>query len=1076
MKRILVTVLSMLGVPLFICADIVSRDMSNPEGCPWRQGDWVSARGIMSSLDERAPQASPNSHTLRIQITFPARTFAFWDALPIDGSIPGTPKKITGWVRIGDVDNGFAFRFADHTGNSEPEINGKKVKLELSSKHKKGEWTFVELNIPPNWPMPLKFHGIISSNWGNRNATEKQVTTIDLCDVRIYTDVSEVPSEDRPVSAAVQFPAHGNIFYSDEAKPTANLIVGSWMGKDLQLEASVKVTSADGTEKTVPLPSFTCMDYAKQAIELPFTQQGAYKVAIDLKGLPKPQSFVNRYVVIPRPPKLTEEQKISSPYGLNIHSGTHVDYERLARLGFVWVRDYAFSYSWMVNARGNGAFAGWPWYPKIMEGISNAGLKVLPCLMSALKEDQDSPEPSEEWRRNMASIMTAFPNQMCWELDNEYDKDNLGYRYGRRHQVFAQISKAIAPENWVVEQGAAYIPVEDARTHIASGLYKDVDVLNGHRYCGYTPPEVNKQNVNTGQADALTSLLRDIYIEWVKVAQMDGKKRQTWITEWGWDTKAGQPVSEWEQAAYLQRGFMLGFACGIDKMFWYWYDDSPKAEVFFDGCGIFEAKPNLDPKPVSAAFAAFRCFLPEGKKYVGYANLSPNAMAHVFETEGKLIAAAFLINPENKEGLTIDVPPCDGMYDMFGTKLSGKKRELNVAPTWFVGLNKNDGWLLQTPMEVTSKHYLRSVPGEPIHLEVAQTGKYTVDAPSGWNTTQTDGGFTVTIPEGTPRGSGIIRVTGVNDSTRKIIPIDVDIIPEAFLKSHAVGFDGKINLLVNNQSSSRKRHVVRAEIPNGWEVKPQEAFTELDAGKSANVVFALTKSTTLRADAKEVTPKLVVFNEKGLPLDQTPIVPREWNLPHIKNLKMDGDLSDWPIESKVPTWMLLPRGDQETANIHFGYAPEGLYIGVDMKDSKAFVADPTAFWRAADCMEIMFGPVANFKEGSEWTKTDRQFWLCPLVDQNRVYLGNWSRHESVKAESDIKVQSAAKRTDGGYVMEILIPAEQLGEWHPKKGAEMAMSFTIAVQGLRNTREVCWPASKVDNMVSRPWMWGRIKLD
>ena len=30
------------------------------------------------------------------------------------------------------------------------------------------------------------------------------------------------------------------------------------------------------------------------------------------------------------------------------------------------------------------------------------------------------------------------------------------------------------------------------------------------------------------------------------------------MTEWGWDTLAGQPVSEWEQAAYLQRKMSFG--------------------------------------------------------------------------------------------------------------------------------------------------------------------------------------------------------------------------------------------------------------------------------------------------------------------------------------------------------------------------------------------------------------------------------------------------------------------------------------------------------------------------------------
>ena len=74
---------------------------------------------------------------------------------------------------------------------------------------------------------------------------------------------------------------------------------------------------------------------------------------------------------------------------------------QVARLGTVWIRDYAYTYDWMLRARGNGEYGGWPW-PKKMLGQAEAnGLMTLPCLMHSVKFDRNKPEspraPDAEW-------------------------------------------------------------------------------------------------------------------------------------------------------------------------------------------------------------------------------------------------------------------------------------------------------------------------------------------------------------------------------------------------------------------------------------------------------------------------------------------------------------------------------------------------------------------------------------------------------------------------------------------------------------------------------------------------------
>ena len=65
---------------------------------------------------------------------------------------------------------------------------------------------------------------------------------------------------------------------------------------------------------------------------------------------------------------------------------------------------------------------------------------------------------------------------------------------------------------------------------------------------------------------------------------------------------------------------------------------------------------------------------------------------------------------------------------------------------------------------------------------------------------------------------------------------------------------------------------------------------------------------------------------------------------------------------------------------------------------------------------------------------------------------------------------------GGYVMEIFIPATRIHGYKPAKGAVAGLSFTLAVQGHRDPREVFWPASKADNLVASPWKWGKVVFE
>lgn len=1097
MKRLFLSLCVFSVAAWTASADLVSRDIGDPVMNAWKAGDWVTCGGEVITLDKdeapRDPEAIPGAHPIRFECRYAPRAFGGWNANLVDNTLPGKPVRLTGWARLGnDKSWGMEFSFKDANGGEfklSPAPYGANGKFSLNQ-----SWQRFEMKFPAQVggkpiAYPVKFEGVAQNNWGDKNNPEAVNRQFDLYDFRLETEMEGIAKEDRPHGVSMSFPVTGNVYYAGKNRAEMALSAYSWIGEDIVLKTDAKVVAANGEEKKLSVPDLTVRDSASVDIALPFTEPGAYTVVATVRGFPKDVVETHRFVIVLEPNALTPEQKRESSYGINVHGGTYVGYDLFGRLGFVWIRDYAYTFPWMNRARGEGGYGGWPWYPKLVSGAEGAGLMTLPCLMGAIeydpKQEKDQPKarPSLEWRRDLARIVATFDSLACFELDNEKDGVYWGNfeAYGEYHKAFAEVVKAVRPDAWAVTEGSAGIYVDGTQKLVEQGYYKDIDVVNGHHYCGVSTPERSKSNLNTGMSEARKTYLRDVWRHWKKAACCDGKERQVWLTEWGFDTRAGQIVTEWEQASYLQREWVLSMGAGIDKMFWYWYFDSDTdhPQNFFDGCGIFDRF--REPKPVAASFAALRSFLPVKAEYVGYANLDANHMAHVLKADGKLVAMAFKID-KNGADLEIDDPKAASVHDMFGAKLKAGKRTLDIAPTWYIGLDPSCDWLKQCPMDLESDFYVRNVPGEAVEVRtVAAEGcTYRVEPPKGWTATPVEGGFDLVAPADLTRGDTRFTVVGVNGKIEKRMDVEVDIVPQAYVKSHAADFDGNFKVEVVNQSSAPQAFTIRADLPEGWKVEPATQNTaSLPPEERGTLEFKLVSSKDIPASEEKATPRLEVVNAAGDVIDTAPVVPREWTMHRVDpaKVKLDGDLRDWNATYQIPRWMLGPRGDKEASRLYLAYADDGLYLAADITDSKCATSDPNSFWRASDCIELLFFPPRDdFTNGWKWSPFDHQFWFSAMGDENRVFAGFWGNCEEQKTEGDLKdVKTALRKNDTGYSMEAFIPAARIHGWSTKKGGTCGVMLTVAVRGHRDDREVFWPVSKTEYATKQPWKWGKVRL-
>lgn len=1079
--------------------DIVSKDIGDPSANPWVVGQWITVGGEVTILNEcpdnpEAPKTGAKA--MRVSVHYPKRTFGGWNASPKNKVLPGKPTKLSVWVRNSSDPacepklDGLGFDFVD--------ANTNKFNVYFGAKLGEG-WKYVEKELPKvvrgkdgkNVPVkyPIVLESMSQSNWGDRNNPNDVSIVIDYFDLRLYTDMSEVAPSKRPFNVQVSFPAIGNNFFYGIEKPEIVVAAGSWIGQEKTIEFDGKVVSSTGEERVLKIPNLKCFDSSSITAPLPFTEPGAYTVSLTAKGFPEVKTFTHRFIITRKPPKLTEEEKLWSIYAMNLHGGTFCGYEFWERIGMVWVRDYAYTFPWMVNARGEGGYKGWPWYPKILKSALDHDLMTLPCLMHSINGSQDKVTGkwkinpmTKKWRRDMSLIVATFPELRAWELDNE--KDTLMFNdpenYDLYHKTFGEVVHGVDPDVWAVEQGAAGIYVEPTRERVLSGAFDDIDVCNGHRYCGIYAPELAKNNANTGQGEAKQEYARDQWRRWKRAACADGKQRQIWITEFGWDTRAGQIVTEWEQAAYCQRGYMQGYASGVDKIFWYWYFDSdtPDPRWFFDGCGLYDRF--HEPKPVSAAFSAMRTFLPANVKFVGYANPTSNSRVQIFEVNGKFVAAAFKLDKDGPDTF-IDDPKAEKYYDMYGSEVKQTKgRKLDIAPTWYIGYDKNHEWMKQTPVDILSDSYLLNVAGEVIEFKLDNMDKvdYTITCPADWKQEKVADGINVTTPQTLPRSSHTFTVVGKCKATgvEKVMTVELDVIPEVYAKSYSVQFDGKFYIECVNQSKYKQTHILKAQVPEGWVVEPAQTEYTAEPNEKVTINYVLKKSTSVRADDKENAPYIRIESTDGRLLDRAPIVQRDWTLNSKNNVKIDGNLKEWDANNQLPTWMVGPLGDNEKSKVYMAYSKDGLYLAFDVADSQCFCADPRSFWRATDCLEFMFNSSATFEIDEKWTKNHHQFWFCPLADENRAYAGIWGRAEGQESIYDIpEVKSVVKKTADGYIMEAFIPAQHLHGFKPVPGTMAGVSFTMAVQGHKRQREFYWPGSKADNLVVSPWAWGKVKF-
>lgn len=1101
-------------------ATVVKKIAEDFAGQNWIKDQYSKAQGRVSQDAVKAPDAATEK-SLKIEVDFAGKgDFEHFSATPIKPLyIPGNARTITmrvkrsekGAVRIGIVD-GWG---KGHTWDPRLEDNT--------------DWQTVVYQVPKDMPRPVGIGGVSTYD----NSTNKRTYVIQLDDIEAETDITDVQPDgklkgwtaepnpadkdkalkDVPVtplqSVILSTAEQGNIFSDTEPKLT--LQIKNWNPGALMGKASFVVTDDTGAKVKTIEKDINVESLAALEIPIEVKRYGIYSVAAAITlGKDAKLEKNLRVAFVPKLRELNDAEKIASPYGLNYHGGGVRLFEAFKKAGFYWIRDYAWGLDMMRRAKGGDRrYAGWPFYPTIMTDYQKLGLIPLPVLHAISPPEMKDGKPVRlgpdgQWVRDMADILISFPYVKYWELDNEYDLKPDNYtperqvkwqNYELYHKKFAQLAGVLDDSLVTVENGRAGIYPAFEEAAVKDGNFDQLKVLNSHHYTGVEPPEVNYDNFNSGTrldegriAGSFFDALRAVK----RASVSDGKNRQAWVTEFGWDTLAGPIVTNEQQAAYLQRGFLLILASGNEKGFWFYNFDSEKGVQFFDGCGLLSH--DHQPKLSFAAMAGLSKLLPL-PKYIGNINAGPNTWGYVFENEGQLVAGLWtLVGDAPGPKVTFGAGQ---LYDYLANKIDGKTAQLKMAPVYAVGIDRNDPFYLQTAYSFESNYMIVATAGDVSEVtigidnnrdkEIATTIKPIL--PKGWTAANPEATATVapgqkqqvkmqfTVGENEKLGSNKVEFAfEEGGKVVKTMPLVVMVQPPFKVEVSPVeGAPGKtsVDVTVDNRSASEQNGTLTLKLPQGWEAPaPSVDITGLKPGEKRVVKMDL----VWKPDWKDDESATVVFQPaKGNPVSAA-IIPNYFHLRKADKITLDSDLKDWKTRNQVPAWMLGSTVGHPDAKLWFAWAPEGLYGAAEVQNSKAQVSAPMQFW-GGDVLELFLSTDPN-RQGAEFVKGDHQFWFVPQFKNNDVYVGQWKVKDEIPATRYAipEVKTSSKRTKDGYIMEFFIPAEVFQQYGLKPGMDIGFSANLTVRGADFDREVFWPRSKAGGTNLKPLTWGRMKIE
>lgn len=493
------------------------------------------------------------------------------------------------------------------------------------------------------------------SNWSTRNTTNLfYLSSMTSSDYSSITTVSQLKSLYETVSPVTQYLSSNN----SEGKNLTNakIIDGT------QKYCIFKVNNlAEGTG--YGLICFTDVNGAT----------GDWYVTCDYKFGIVPGAFVPDV----NPVHPVGSPLLINPYGICAHlTGSERTLAEdivkdVKAMNVNWIRT-DFNWSWINPSPG-------VWNYSFMNDntgyAKDVGVNLLPILAYDVEWCRPVADYLDDWEDYVRRVVTRYSKYIrCWEVYNEPNHTSYWHgeapnaeRYTLLLKRTYEVIKSIDPELSVIAGGLAGVPLPYLETCLANGAADYCDAFNIHPYHITGKPETIAKDITN-----VNALLANYHCE----------NKPLWITEVGWPAPpiiVDIGVSEETQAQYVPRTYIVAFANGLNRVFWFEYrspEDAP--DNYRNHYGLTHK--DLSVRPSHLAYTTMVSQLPSGSTRP-ILSISGNIyLAHWQNPEGKDVWAYWSDNGA-RNAILDWTGTVDSAVNLLGSDVIPSKGNITVTPS-----------------------------------------------------------------------------------------------------------------------------------------------------------------------------------------------------------------------------------------------------------------------------------------------------------------------------------------------------------------------------------------------------------
>ena len=244
-------------------------------------------------------------------------------------------------------------------------------------------------------------------------------------------------------------------------------------------------------------------------------------------------------------------KKLNNPYGICTHinrTGNRWEYDTrdkdltmIDSVGASWIRT-DFDWTPYLQKDMKGAFS-YRHHDEMMESVKKLGKSMFGLLVPPRKKTQ-----YDDWKIYIANVVDRYKDQVkYWEVINEAD-----IRF--KNPIWSWFKATDYVE--LLKSGSQTIRKHDKKAKVLfSGIAN-------------TDRNFVDSVFSSGVKNSEPEDLLDYYVRLDEKLNKYGIKKPVWLTECGTSTAKGWATEE-TQAMRLPRIYLISFACGMDKVFYY---------------------------------------------------------------------------------------------------------------------------------------------------------------------------------------------------------------------------------------------------------------------------------------------------------------------------------------------------------------------------------------------------------------------------------------------------------------------------------------------------------------------------